>query len=343
MKILYISPHGDFTDQMKRVFIENGVEIIYIDDRKNYFMPWLLRGSLIWKITRRINFIRRKSNEILNEKAIELCRKHHPDFLFTGKGMNIKVSTVLKIKSMGIKTVTWFMENTYQERYFNWFSNNYLNYDYVFTNDSYLFDKFFNKSSAKLCNISMTIDPDCYKEQTLNKEEAEKYSCDVCFVGAFDQNRERILSKVNEIKGLNLKIFGWVGWKNSSLASLYHGPLNLEQMAKLYRSAKICLNINGRNKSTDPVMNGFSLKTFEIPASNGFQISDYRKDVEDLFKIGEEIEIFRSDDELIDKIKFYLNNEEARNKIAEAGHKRVLTSHTLDKRVKDILNFIQTN
>ncbi len=306
-------------------------------------MPWLLKGSLIWKITRRINFIRRRSNEILNKKAIELCQKHHPDFLFTGKGMNIKSSTVLKIKSMGIKTVTWFMENTYQERYFNWFSNNYFNYDYVFTNDSYLFDKFFDKSTAKLCNISMTIDPDCYKLKPLTNEEVLKYSCDVCFVGAFDHNRERILSKVNEIEGINLKIFGWVGWKKSSLASLYHGPLNLEQMVKLYGSAKICLNINGRNKSTDPVMNGVSLKTFEIPASNGFQISDYRKDVEDIFKIGEEIEIFKSDDELIEKIKFYLNNEKVREKIKKAGHERVLVSHTLDKRVKDILSFIQTN
>lgn len=343
MKILYISPHGDFTDQMRRAFIENGVDIIYLDDRSNYFVPWLLKGPLIWKLTRRINFIRKRSNDILNEKAIQLCREHHPDFLFTGKGMNIKISTVLKIKSMGIKTATWFMENTYQERYFNWFSNNYFNYDYVFTNDSYLFDKFLNKSNAKLCNISMTIDPNRYREQTLNKEEIAKYSCDVCFVGALDSSRERILSNVNEIGELNIKIFGWVGWEKSSLASLYHGPLNVEQMAKLYRCAKICLNINGRNKSTDPILNGVNLKTFEIPASNGFQISDYRKDVDDLFKIGDEIEIFRSDDELINKVKFYLSNEEARNKIAKAGHERVLASHTLDKRVKDILNFIKTN
>lgn len=343
MKILYISPHCDFTDQMKKIFTQNGVEVIYLDDRINYFMSWLLRGSLVWRMTRRINFIRRRSNEILNGKAIELCREHNPNFLFTGKGMNIMASTILEIKNMGIKTVTWFMENTYQERYFNWFSDNYLNYDYVFTNDSYLFDKFFNKSNAKLCNISMTIDPDCYKGQTLNKEEMEKYFCDVCFVGAFDSNRERILSKINEIEGLSIKIFGWVGWKKSSLVSLYHGSLNLEQMVKLYGCAKICLNINGRNKSTDPILNGVNLKTFEIPASSGFQLSDYRRDVDGLFKVGEEIEIFRSDDELIGKIKFYLNNEEARNKIIRAGHERVLVSHTLDKRVKDILNFIQAN
>lgn len=343
MKILLVSPHSEFNNQLKRAFAENGAQIIYLDDRKNYFIPGLLRGRLIWKITRRIPYIRKQSNELLNEKIMELCRQHRPDFLFTGKGMNIKASTISKVKSMGIKTVTWFMENTYQKVYFNWFSNNYQNYDYVFTNDSYMFENFFNKSSAKLCNISMTINPDYYKVQSLSKKDIAKYSCDVCFVGAFDNRREKILGKIKEIEGLNLKIFGWKRWKKSVLAPLYHGPLNLEGMAKLYRCAKICLNVNGVGANAGPVLNGVSLKTFEIPASGGFQLSDYRKDVDSLFKAGEEVEIYRSDEELIDKIKFYLDNEEARNKIAGAGHKRVLADHTLVKRVKDILTFIQSN
>ncbi len=112
----------------------------------------------------------------------------------------------------------------------------------------------------------------------------------------------------------------------------------MEESIKAYNCAKICINLN-----TVPPVNGVNLKTFEIPAAGGFQLSDYRKDVEQLFAIGKEIEIFHNEDELREKVIFYIKNEQLRKNMAQAGRMRVLRDHTLEKRVAAILKILEVN
>ena len=332
MKIVLVASPGSFTEQLKKAFVKNGQKIIYIDDRVVKISPILKNNVYLWRFIRKLPVLKRMNNRFFNRDLTNLCRQEKPDLLFINKGMIINRETLKEMKMMGIKTANWFQENAYQEVYNNWFLNNYQNYDYLFTNDTRLFNDFFNKSATKFYYIPTAVDPDYYKPKSLIREEKIKYSCDVCFVGAFDDKRERILSKIDEIKGINLKIFGWKGWRKSVLASLYHGPLDVEQMAKLYSCAKICLNMH-----VEPITNCANLKTFEIPAAGGFQISDYRKDISGLFERGKEIEIFKNEDQLRSKIKFYLNNEDLRKNIALAGQRKALQKHTLEKRVKLML------
>jgi spore maturation protein CgeB len=42
----------------------------------------------------------------------------------------------------------------------------------------------------------------------------------------------------------------------------------------------------------------------------------------EFFEEGKEAEFFASSEELLDKVKFYCNNESARKRIAEAGYER---------------------
>jgi len=335
MKIVLVASPSSFTEQLKKAFIKNGTEILYVNDREIKILPILKNNIYIWWLIRKLPVLKRINNKLFSRGLINLCRKEKPDLLFVNKGMIVNQGTLKEIKMMGIKTANWFQENAYREVYRNWFLNNYQNYDYLFTNDTRLFEDFFNKSTTEFHYIPTAIDPDYYKLKSLSKEEIIKYFCDVCFVGAFDDRRERILSKVSEIEGINLKIFGWKGWEESSLASLYQGPLDVEQMVKLYNFAKICLNMH-----VEPITNCANLKTFEIPAAGGFQLSDYRKDIGGLFEKGKEIEIFKNEDELRSKIKFYLNNEDLRKNIALAGQRRV-QEHTLEKRVKSMLTYLQ--
>lgn len=333
MKIIFVASPSSFTEQLKTAFIKNGAEIFYVNDREIKIFPILKNNVYLWRLIRKLPLLKRINNKLFNRDLINLCRQKKPNLLFVNKGMIISRETLKEMKMMGIKTANWFQENTYQRVYYNWFLDNYKNYDYIFTNDTRLFEDFFNKSATKFYNIPTAVDPDYYKFKSLSKGEIIKYSCDVCFVGAFDDKRERILGKIKKIKGINLKIFGWKGWKKSVLASLYYGPLDVEQMAKLYSCSKICLNMH-----VEPISNCVNLKTFEIPAAGGFQISDYRKDIDGLFEKGKEIEIFKNEDELRNKIKFYLNNKDLRKSIALAGQRKVLQEHTLEKRVKFMLN-----
>ena len=333
MKILLIASKSEFTDQVIRAFEKNSIEVLYLDDRKNYLFPKLFQNvSFFWQLTRRFGYLKDLSNQELNKKVIELCEKFKPDLVFIIKGMVIKESTLAKLHQMGIKTANWFLENLFIEPYKTWLPKNYGNFDYFFTCNSQELDYFPSTSKTKVIYLPVGVDPSYYELDELTEEDRKRYSCDVCFVGASYPER---VEAMEYIKDLNLKIFGWEGWRKTELKSLYFGVLNTKEMAKLFNCAKISINM-----AIQPPLHTANLRTFEIPAAGGFGLMDYRKDMDGLFKVGEEFAIFSDKKDLREKILFYLGNDKLRRSIVEAGHQKVLQEHTLEKRVKFMLDFL---
>lgn len=334
MKILLVSPKGSFTEQLKKAFIKNNTEIFYINDGEIHILPFLKNNIFLWRLLRRIRYLKRLNNFIFGKKLVNLCKTVSPDFLFVNKGMIIRPDTLLKIKSQGIKTVNWFLDNINLSPYSKWFLDTAKFYDYFLSFDS-LVESYRNEIHSQIYYVPVGIDPDFFKAEPISEDDVKKYSCNLCFVGCFSPEREDML---NSVKDLGLKIFGQKGWENSSLAEFYGGFLSIPESVKAYRLAKICLNMNSQ-----PPVNGVNLKTFEIPAAGGFQLSDYRKDIDRLFIAGKEIEIFRNKDELRQKSLFYLDRENLRADIALAGNKKTLEEHTMEKRVADILKVLRQN
>jgi spore maturation protein CgeB len=51
--------------------------------------------------------------------------------------------------------------------------------------------------------------------------------------------------------------------------------------------------------------------------------------------------LFRSSDEMVDKIRYYLEHDEERERIAAAAQARVLAEHTYEHRFRHMLEVIQ--
>jgi spore maturation protein CgeB len=69
-------------------------------------------------------------------------------------------------------------------------------------------------------------------------------------------------------------------------------------------------------------------------------MSDEVLGINEFFKPGHEIVTVRDEDELIDNIEKFLQSEEERMKIAEAGYKAVLEKHTILHRAKTLLKIL---
>lgn len=336
MKVLFVSARSSTNNQIEKAFRQNGAEVFCLDERVNTFLSSFLgRSRPAWKLIRKFSLLKRINNKRWNERLISLCQKVKPDILFTTKGVIIYPETLVEIRAMGVKTVNWFFENIDPPNYKGWFLKTHQYYDYFFNYDPMIAEKF-KSFSTNLRYLPVAVDPDFYKVGSLTEREKELFSCDVCFVGALYPERERLLAEVKKM-GINLKIFGWEGWSKSSLAGNYHGHLSIKGIAKAYSLAKISLNSN-----LQPQNGGVNLKTFEIPAAGGFQISDSQPDLKNLFELGKEVEVYENTGELLNKIRFYLSNEDKRNQIALAGYRRVLKGHTLNQRVKKILEVVKT-
>jgi len=112
----------------------------------------------------------------------------------------------------------------------------------------------------------------------------------------------------------------------------YNGIYGLEHN-EIVNQSKINLNFS----PTDAT--GVSVRIYKILASGGFLMTTPWVNLEETFTIDENIVIFNDENELIDKVNFYLNNEDERNRIRLNGYK--LAQKFLPKEwAKKIINYV---
>jgi spore maturation protein CgeB len=224
------------------------------------------------------------------------------------------------------------MDNTAHEPYTTWIRTIGPRWDYLFSFDPGITNQFPQDTHTKVVGIPVGINPDAYRSVQISDTDRRRFTCQICFVGAPYPNRVVLLSQITD---LDLKIFGWPGWKNTSLAKYYHGPLNATESAMAYRCAKICVNTN-----VLPHASGVNLKTFEICAAGGFQLTDECADLKTLFAIGSEVDIFHDSEEFRRKVDYWLEHDDERQRVASAGNVRAIRDHSIQKRVHQLLNIV---
>lgn len=107
-------------------------------------------------------------------------------------------------------------------------------------------------------------------------------------------------------------------------------------MNKVFYLSKININQTIRSIET-----GLPLRIFDIMGSGGFLLTNYQEELEDYFKIDEDLAVYRSFDELEDKCQYYLTHERERLQILINGYQKVCQNHTYRHRVEQILKFIE--
>ena len=150
---------------------------------------------------------------------------------------------------------------------------------------------------------------------------------DVCFVGIVSGKvgREEYLKHLQE-NGINVVIFG---------EGTSGGKVSRKELYRLYGSSKIGLSFSGvsfnscldRDITINRRKKQVKGRTREIAFTGAFVLAEYAPGIENEFEIEKEIDVFHSKEELLSKVKFYLNNDVIREKIALNGHNRALRDY----------------
>jgi hypothetical protein len=158
--------------------------------------------------------------------------------------------------------------------------------------------------------LPLACDPQIHKHYDLPK----KY--DICFLGGMYPERMKLLEKL------------------SRRFNLYKGYVSLEEMSKIYSQSKIVFN-----KS---VCNDINMRVFEALASVSMLLTDrlHNNGLEELFTDRKDLVLY-DEDNLEELVEYYLRRESERELIAASGYKKVLSLHTYEHRVQQILQDVK--
>lgn len=179
----------------------------------------------------------------------------------------------------------------------------------------------------------------------------EPLTHDVCFTGQVNTSqyprRVAMLHKLTEacLQGrfkMNLRLFGPPEAMTPLTRTLNTGPVFGLDMYRTLASGRIAVDVRGNIgiRQSDGSIEDLAgsetanMRIFETTGVGAFLLTEYFDNVGDFFEPGKEIETYRDEKELLEKIDYYLAHEDERKAVAQAGYERCRRDHSMAACIK---------
>lgn len=288
-------------------------------------------------------------------KPIDLFFSYYWDFC-------IFPETIDAIRALGIRTVNWYCNGSFQLNLVREISPHY---DWCLVPEKFRLDDY-RAMGARPIYCQEAANPNVY---TLHDVPVE---FDVTFVGAAYGERPAYIRHLLD-SGIDVRVWGpgWQrattagrtrhianrlltadGWKSigrwtrrarnrpDSMTTLPERvvgpPLSDAELVRMYSRSKINLGFStcGETHYDEKRVLQIRLRDFEVPMGGGFYMVEYMEELEEFFEIGKEIVCYQGRDDLVEKIRYYLRHDTERERIRQAGHQRCRREHTWQARLQ---------
>lgn len=273
----------------------------------------------------------------MGRELVRLAAQVEPDlaffFLFQDE---IAPATIRAVSEAGsCPTMNWFADDHWR---FDGFTSRYAPaFDWPITTDRDALPKYAALGVDRALLSQWGVNRYAYGVVTTALEH------EVTFVGLPHGNRREVIARLRK-GGHDIQCWG-EGWPNgrvthSEMVHLFGASainLNLSNSSTLPRTLRFRLGALARGRWSDarqarPRPSQIKGRTFEVPGSGGFLLTESVPHLDEYFVPGREVGVFTSVDELAGQVDYWLSNPEQRCAVAEAGHRRALAEHTYDHR-----------
>ena len=209
-------------------------------------------------------------------------------------------------------------------------------YDVVFTSFPHFVPRLRERGvDSKYLRIA--FDP-----RILERVDAEGARDGVVFVGALGRGQHdrgnSLLEAVADTIDLRVYGFGLEGWPaDAALRRRYGGEAWGLDMYRVLASARIALN-----RHIDVAEgNANNMRLYEATGMKTLLLTDAKDNLSALFEPGSEVVTYASEQELVERVAYYLEHEEERAEIAACGQRRTLTEHGYDARMRELVALLE--
>jgi len=117
-------------------------------------------------------------------------------------------------------------------------------------------------------------------------------------------------------------------------------------LADVFGVYEVCLNLSNvwaGGGSWSPLMSHVRLRDFEAPMCRTCYLTGHNDEIAQFYALGSEVDTYRDKTELVDKVRFYLANPDAAERLREAGYRRAMRDHTWTQRFEELFLKIGLN
>ncbi len=364
MRILHIGAlhNGSNSTSMRDAFISLGHEVASIDPEAQFTLNTSVSAKLLRRVRRYRPFssqrkaglpmvrgMRTLLNDLFPESIIEsvnsaiqaLATNFKPDFTFLFHDHYISADTLRLTHQYG-PNFCFFPDDPFTPERYTWRAAATLQeVDFVMTTKSFSVKELTSIGVPNVVFVNNSYAPDCHHPVTLDDDERERYGGDVAFVGnCYSAKRADFIAQLADaLPDVRFSVWGthwsmlkdrkrwyknrrWQTWP--ALYPSTHGAAWCEPMSKVFASSKICLGLLYPGDTSKRIRDYQTTRSVEIPACGGFMLAEYTDEHNAMFAEGKEAAYFRSLDDAVEKIKYYLAHEDERKAIAAAGHAKCL-------------------
>lgn len=262
----------------------------------------------------------------LNRDILAMAEREKPDILWADKLLSLRPETLDKLRKMGVVSISYMIDNAFGARRDpGW--RLYMKDIPHFDLHAVQRDK--NITDYKGCGARDVIKIQTAYEPTIHYPPAAGWNDSsrergVSFIGTPYDDRAQFLTRLRREFDLPVAVSGarqlWTkAFDADAMETLFKGP------GELYRDAyregiwKSKINLSFLTHSNG---DEFVHKSFEIAACQGFLLAERSAGHLARFKEDSEAVFFNGIDECVSKIRRYLPDQEARQRIAAAGRDR---------------------
>lgn len=291
------------------------------------------------------NEFKNTGKESMNKNLKDFILNEKPDVAIFCMFENEFDEAVLDELKNITKTIVYFFDDPWRLAYVERWIKHFTGFS---TPDYYMFNKYKLEGIKNAFFTPFGYNTNVYKKLDVQK----KY--EVSFVGGYSPLRKWIFTRLKK-EGIQVNVFGR-GWDGQTRW------LTQDEMVEVFNQSKINLNLSNAIyydlnflfwslKSARALKQLLVLKKnkeqvkgrhYEINACGGFQLSYFIPGLNLVYEIDKEIAVYEDLMSLPGIIKYFLQDNNLREKIAKAGYERSIKDHTAQNYIKNLISQVMT-
>jgi len=328
-------PYAGYTKMISDAFAKIGYTaecLEYTVPQSNAFDIALSKASSARKSERN-----KRMTEACARAIEERVLEASPDYVLVIDGNELTDKTISYCSSHGTTLVMWAYDSV---RNFPWISRAARNFEFVFTHEPEDLAAFPPGRTVKY--LPLAYDPQTY----FPSESPVDHDIDLVFAGAIQSNypeRTKRLAMIGRaFPEMTIRVFSpatpllspyrlhdlMISISGSD-TKVIRGRTGHPELNGFYNRAKVCINIHNRQSGL-----AVSPRSFEILGSGGLLLTDRAIPMADDLKAGRDYLLYSDEMDMIEKIRWVMQNKDMATEIARRGHEAAKQGHTYVHRAR---------